>query len=235
MSDQKKLDALAELLEKSGGDPKRLEIVRRAQRFRRSWVELAEVLTELRKSRRYTKWDYGDFHEYCQEELMLKRSTIDKLTMSYYTLSRHAPEILARDGVAQTIPSLESVGYFGRAIGETFDDLPEFGAKKKTAPPRELGGDLAQELRKAVFDEGLAANELHRRFDEDIFPKSAQQRELAQLRRTAAMIRKVLELVSSISDLPQAQQSGLTLQLNRVVEHITKRTSEAKEAASEAS
>jgi GTP cyclohydrolase I len=64
-----KLDALAQMLERTGEDPLRLELVHRAQRFKRSWVELAEALHELRGNRGYEAWGYADLHEYCAKEL----------------------------------------------------------------------------------------------------------------------------------------------------------------------
>jgi hypothetical protein len=50
------LEALADRMERNGADPARVDIVRRAQRFKRSWVELAEGLYALRKSRRFQQW-----------------------------------------------------------------------------------------------------------------------------------------------------------------------------------
>ena len=114
----KKIDALAELLERTGGDAERLEVVRRTQRFKRSWIELAEALAKVRSSQSYTRWGYNDFYKYCSAELTLKRVTVDKLVLSFHTIRSHAPEVLEWDGVAKVIPSYEAVDYFSRAVGE---------------------------------------------------------------------------------------------------------------------
>ena len=100
-----KLDDLADMLARTGDDPERLDVVQRAQRFKRSWVDLAESLVRLRKSRAYEAWGYADLHEYCNKELAIRGATVDKLLLSFTTVERHAPEVLARDGVARDIPS----------------------------------------------------------------------------------------------------------------------------------
>src|SRR5687767_8775032 len=99
-----KLDALAQMLERTGDDPQRLELVHRAQRFKRSWLELAEALQALSRSRAYEAWGYADLREYCSKELLIRSATVDKLLLSFSTLERHAPEVLERDGVARNIP-----------------------------------------------------------------------------------------------------------------------------------
>lgn len=87
----KKIDDLAQLLELTGADAQRLDVVRRLQRFKRSWIELAEALVKV-------------------------RATVDKLTASYSTVQRHAPEVLGRDGAARAVPHVEAVEYFSRAL-----------------------------------------------------------------------------------------------------------------------
>ena len=44
-----KIDALIAELEQSGADPARLDALRCTQRFKRSWLELAETLVRLRE------------------------------------------------------------------------------------------------------------------------------------------------------------------------------------------
>jgi hypothetical protein len=178
------LEALADRIEQSGGDAARVDIVRRAQRFKRSWIELAEGLTALRKSRRYEKWGYSELTEYCQKELHIKSGTLDKLVLSYGALREHAPEVLRRDGVAREIPSLEAVDYFSRAIGS---DPNAAGTRKRLDAPREV---LA-ELRNAVFDENRSVGELRKRFDPIFRPKSTEQDAGDALRKLKALAERI--------------------------------------------
>ena len=192
------LEALADRMEQGGGDPVRVDIVRRAQRFKRSWVELAEGLTALRKTRRYEQWGYSDLAEYCHKELHIKSVTLDKLVLSYGALRQHAPEVLRRDGVSREIPSLEAVDYFSRAIGAG----PEgSGAKDKRRmdAPREV----LDELRAAVFEEARSVGELRKRFDPILRPKSASEDAADGLRKLKSLAERMSAAVQSTEGLSE--------------------------------
>lgn len=210
----KKIDDLAELLERTGGDAQRLEVVRRTQKFKRSWIELAEALIKVRAGRAYERWGYNDFYAYCTQELTLKKATVDKLTISYSTIERHAPEVLEWDGVAKTIPSVEAIDYFSRAIGDgpandgADDDAP--AAKKRSpAPPPEVLG----ELRSAVFDEGQPVGELRKRFDPVLHPRPKGADRLELLNKASAAARKLAELLPDIDGLPDKRVRRLEEEL----------------------
>src|SRR5277367_4624353 len=96
--------ALAAAAEAHGDDPERVEALERARRFKASWIELAEVLTEVRHNGHWTRWGYASFEAYTKGELHLRTETVEKLTGSYQFLKRRAPEVLARDGVNTPIP-----------------------------------------------------------------------------------------------------------------------------------
>jgi hypothetical protein len=210
----KKLDELAELLERTGGDPQRLEAVKRAQNFRRSWVELAQAIWKIRNQRSYEKWGYEDLYVYCKQELTLQKGTVDKLTVSYNTLQRHAPQVLAWDGVAKTIPSYQSIDYFSRAVGDdpANDVEPEPGRKKP--PPR--AGEALQELSSAVFDEGQPVTELRKRFDPVFFPKPRGAEKLATIQKANGAARRLAELLPDIDGLPDGQARKLEADLGKL-------------------
>jgi hypothetical protein len=191
------LEALADRMENSGGDPARVDIVRRAQRFKRSWIELAEGLTSLRKNRRYEKWGYSDLADYCQKELHIKPGTMEKLVLSYGTLRQHAPEVLRRDGVSREIPSLEVVDYYSRAISPDADSGN--AGRKRLDAPREV----LDELRNAIFDEGRSLGELRKRFDPILRPKNAEQDANDQLRKLKGMAEKLSEAVQNTEGLSE--------------------------------
>ena len=214
----KKLDELAALLEKTGGDPKRLDAVRAAQNFRRSWLDLAKTLSGIRKGRLHERWGYKDFHTYCQEELTLKKGTVDKLTISYHTIERHTPQVLNWDGVAKTIPSYEAIDYYSRALGtpkkaayeDEESDEPSAPAAN-SAPPARL-----QALSDAVFEEGRPVAELRKTFDPVFFPKPQGAEELAIINKATATAKKLVELLPELGGLPETQVRKLEAELGKL-------------------
>ena len=194
----KKIDELAALLEKTGGDTKRLDVLKRTQQFKRSWVELAEALVEVRRTGRHRKWGYDDFHEYCSKELQLRRATVDKLTISFSTIQRHAPQVLSWDGVAKTIPSYQAVDYFSRAVGGSPDsDGTASSEPSANRPPKKV----LEELSHAVFDEGKPIGELRKRFDAVLHPKAKGEAQLEVVQQARASARKLAELLPDIRGL----------------------------------
>lgn len=192
------LEALADRIEQGGGDPARVDIVRRAQRFKRSWVELAEGLTALRKSRRYEKWGYSDLADYCAKELHIKAATVDKLVLSYGALRTHAPEVLRRDGVSREIPSLEAVDYFSKAFGSDESESAN-DTRRRLDAPREV----LDELRSAVFEEGRSVGELRKRFDPILRPKSPSEDAVDNLRKLKSLAERLSSAVQSTEGLTE--------------------------------
>src|SRR5690606_12007174 len=162
MSSHDELDQLAADLKRRGEDGLRLRAVERARSFKRSWVEMGEVLVRVRTSQQYLDWGFQDFCAYCLAELRIKRVTVEKLTLSYQTLEQHAPTVLQYDGVAQQLPQVDSVDYFARALREPDND----GSARRD----ELAPEVLDELRHAVFEEGAPVNALRRRFDPILKP-----------------------------------------------------------------
>ncbi len=190
-----KIEALIDHLESTGGDPARLDVLRATQRFKRSWVDLAERLVDIRKGEGFRSWDYEDFYDYCNTELHLKRATVDKLCISFSTLRRLAPHVLQWDGVSREMPSLQAVDYFGKAVDAAND--PE--VRRKNQDPRQV----IKDLRRAVFDEGQTVRELKRQFDPMLHPQPKSAERLAAINRVLALARKLTESLGSIDGLPE--------------------------------
>lgn len=190
-----KIEALLRRLEQTGADPQRLDVLRTTQRFKRSWVELAELLVSVRREKSYQDWGYEDFHQYCADELHLRRGTVDKLTMSFSTLKRLAPQVLQWDGVQREVPSLQAVDYFGKAV-EAANHGPS-GEAPVAAKPREV----IKDLRRAVFDEGQSVAELRRRFDPILRPKPAGAEKLEVIGKALGATRKLADLLPEIEGL----------------------------------
>jgi hypothetical protein len=249
----RKLDALAALLERTGGDPKRIEAVRRAQNFRRSWLDLAEILVEVRSRRLFEKWGYADLYAYAEDELTLKRATVDKLTVSYNTLERHAPQVLERDGVATKIPDYNSLDYYHKTIGELEvmdagsdeDEAAANEAPRRARVPQLPDPELRREFEEAVFNEGQPVSELRKRFDPHFFPKPKGAEELDRLKKANALAKKLAELLAEIEGLPEAQIKKLEAELGKlrtqldeladpIKEQVEKATARANKKALEA-
>ena len=207
----RKIDDLIAVLEKTGAEPQRLEVLRRTQRFKRSWVDLAEVLVDVRRDESYTRWGYEDLYTYCQQELSLRKATVDKLTLSYNTLRKHAPQILERDNQSRMVPSYQAVDYFQR-VAEPANDTP---SGKRPLPKKVL-----DELRTAVFDEGQPVSELRKRFDPVVRPKSPAQQRLSTLEQASRMAHKLAALLPDIDGLSETRVRKLEGALGKLREEL---------------
>jgi hypothetical protein len=235
-----KLETLLRRLERTGAEPARLDTLRCAQQFKRSWIELAGKLVELRRNRSYEAWGFDDFHRYCAEELQLRRATVDKLTISFSTLERVAPQVLSWDGVAKTIPSYEAVDYLGRAMGlppVDVDGEPRKRAKDEAAPPREV----IKELRSAVFDEGQTVAELRKRFDPVLWPKPKGAEKLELIVKAGSLARKLVEVLPEIDGLSDRRVAaleqalgGLRQELDELAEPLREKLERSKKRAAAA-
>lgn len=141
-------------LEKDGP---RYRVLVNALGFKRSWLELAEDLTEVQRSGSFKEWGYRTFEAYVQHELHLRRDTAMKLTRSFDFLESHEPKLLKgakREDVAlptfqaldvlaaaRANPALSSRDY-GTIRDQVFSgpDMTEAQVKKlvrEVAPPPE--------------------------------------------------------------------------------------------------
>src|SRR3954471_1430778 len=121
-------------------DPERAELIRCARRFKASWIELAQALTEARRSGSFKRWGHASLEDYAKKELHLRQETVDKLTGSFVFLKRRAPEVLARattSGGAASVPSYQAIDFLRRA-------------EEKESAPR----DVVETIRARVLDDG---------------------------------------------------------------------------------
>lgn len=205
----RKIDDLIAVLEKTGADPLRLDVLRRTRAFKRSWVDLAEALVEVRRTEAYRDWGYEDLYAYCRDELSLRRATVDKLTASYHSLKTHAPSVLERNGIGQAIPSTEAIGYYERAAKAANDPGSDDGDARKK-------GKVLDELRRAVFDEGQPVSELRKRFDPILHPKTPDEERLAAVTTALRLARKLAEVLAEIDDLPAERIERLEVELGKL-------------------
>jgi hypothetical protein len=175
-----KTDAALEAAEREhADDPERAELLHRARRFKASWLELAEALTNARKRGQWKSWGFASFEEYAKSELHLRQETVDKLTGSFLFLQKRAPEVLTRDGVSAPIPSYQAVDFLRRA--ESQEGAP---------------GDAVEAIRKRVIDDGAPLPTIAKQYKETVFPideGSKKQRDTAALKNVAKRLRELLD------------------------------------------
>jgi hypothetical protein len=195
--------ALAEAEQAHIDDPERAELLRRARRFKASWVELAEALTAAKKHGTWRGWGYDSFDAYVRTELHLKPETADKLTGSYSFLQRRAPAVLRRDPLREPLPSYESVDFLRRA--EDSEDAPR---------------DTVDEIRRRVIDEAAPAPTLARAYNDVVFPvdeSTRRSRDVAGIRNVAKRLR---ELLAETHVVPRKLATEVTGALDKLLEAV---------------
>jgi len=196
--------ALADAEKAHEDDPERAELIRRARRFKASWIELASELATVRRRERWRTWGFDSFEAYVRVELHLRPETADKLTASYVFLQRSAPAVLGRDALSEPVPSYQAVDFLRRA--------EEHGGVE----PATL-----EELRSRALDRGASASSLAREYGEKVFPLDAstrQIREVAGLRNVAGRLHELLSETKAISPKLVREVSGA---LERLLSALT--------------
>ncbi|HLK37577.1 MAG TPA: hypothetical protein VKU41_12545 [Polyangiaceae bacterium] len=188
---------LAEAEAAHADDPERAELIRRARRFKASWIDLGEALTALKRSGRYRDWGYETFDAYAKAELHLRQETVDKLTGSYSFLQRRAPSVLARDAIRDRIPSYQAVDFLRRA--EASDEAPR---------------DAVDAIRRKVLEEAAPAASIAREFRDVVFPIDAGERRSKELAGLKNVAKRLHELLAQTRAVPRklAQEVGGSLE-----------------------
>jgi hypothetical protein len=195
--------ALEEAERAHADDPERAELLRRARRFKSSWIELAQALTAAKRSGRWKEWGYDSLEAYAKSELHLRPETVDKLTGSYTFLQRKAPSVLSRDALSEPIPSYQSVDFLRRA--EASESAPR---------------DTVDEIRRRVIDEGAPAAAVSRAYRDVVFPIDEAQRkarDAAGLRNVATRLR---ELLSETHAVPRKLAGEVGGALDRLLDAL---------------
>lgn len=193
----------------------RMDAVTKARAFKRSWVDMAESLVEVRNRGYFERWGYETLHGYALEELNIKRSTVDKLTGSYHALERHVPHVLQWDGVAQTMPEMDAVEYFAKAVEPRRDRDGE----PTEAPPREV----IDELKQAIFEDHINPSSLRRRFNPVLHPKpevDAKKEQLARVKNHARRLEEMLAAVEGLSEERIEQVRAALDELRRDIDSL---------------
>jgi hypothetical protein len=198
--------ALEEAEQTHADDPERAELLRRARRFKTSWIELAEGLTAARKHRSWQRWGYETLEAYAKAELRLRPETVDKLTGSYSFLQRRAPAVLERDPLRDPMPSYQAVDFLRRA--EDREDAPR---------------DTVDEIRRRVLEEAAPAATVSRAYGGVVFPvdeDTKRERDLAGVKNVAKRLR---ELLSETRVVPRKLAGEVSASLDELLAAIEER------------
>lgn len=206
-----KVDAALEAAEEEHlDDPERAEVLRRTRRFKNSWIELAEALTQVQRDGSWKRWGYESFDDYTRGELHLRPETVQKLVGSFTFLKKRAPEVLGRDGVNAHIPSYQAVDFLRRAESQ------------ERAP-----AEAVEEIRRKVLDEGVSLPTVSKQFSETVFPIDAatkRARDVAGLKNVATRLK---ELLAETRAVPRRLADEVGEQLERLLAEIEEKEERA--------
>ncbi|MEM1030641.1 MAG: hypothetical protein AAGN82_09840 [Myxococcota bacterium] len=211
------LETRARDLEADGAAPLRVDLVRRARRFKRSWVEMAEALVEVRMHRSYEAWGFDDFYRYCAEELLIKRRTVDKLTGSYQTLRQHAPDALER---GDALPSVDAVSYFNRALERSGYAPPSEASEAGWTAPPDNDPPPIEQLRQAVFEEGRPVHALRKEFQRVLFRKSDDEMARDALEKTLATAERLARLLPDCPGVASTRVAEVAATLDGLIRDL---------------
>ena len=207
--------ALAALEEKHADDPERVECLRRTRRFKASWVELGEALSEVKRGKTWQKWAYDSFESYVKGELKLRMETVEKLTGSFMFLHKSAPEVLKRDPLETQMPSYHAIDFLRRAeerAAEENSDVPEA---------------TIVDIRKKVLDDGVPIATVARLYNDTLFPVPAEQKKGKDRQSMKHSATKLKELLEESKFVPRGLAKSVTSALDEL---LTELAAEAKAA-----
>jgi len=177
-------------------DPERADALAKARAFKRTWLELAEVLARVQQGGAWQRWGYPDFDAYCRKELHLRSATVGKLLGSFRFLETSAPRVIERaKGDRQgPVPTLASVEFVQRAT------------ERAAADP-----DTLETIQRVAFDECADAPLLSRRFKDVAFPESDREKR-ERLRASIAQAARRLSSLIAEDDSPVPKKLAIHLE-----------------------
>ncbi|MCG8425114.1 MAG: hypothetical protein MJE77_45115 [Proteobacteria bacterium] len=177
-------------------DPERVDVLAKARRFKRTWLELAESLSGVYERESWVRWGFDSFEEYCRKELHIKKGTVAKLLGSFRFLKSTAPTVLDRSlrEPSAPVPSLQAVDFIARAT--------ERGAADE---------DTMEEMKRAAFDDGADGAVLSRRFKEAAFPVDEGERREKLRTQLVSSARRLATLIAE-PDAPVSHDIAVTVE-----------------------
>lgn len=205
--------ALAALEEQYADDPERATMLRLTRRFKSTWLELGQALSEAKRSKAWERWGYDSFETYAKTELKLRPDTVEKLTGSYMFLHKRAPEVLTRDPL-EALPTYQAIDYLRR--------VEEKAAEDSTIPKQTV-----VDVRKQILDDGVPVAKVARLYNDTLFPVSDSAKRETNKKSLKSTATKLRELLADSSVVPKHLASRVGESLDELLSALE---SEAKAA-----
>lgn len=160
--------------------------------FKRSWLSLAQQLSEVERNGAYRDWGYRTFDAYAKHELHLRKETAQKLLRSYNFLNDHERGLLDGGRRSDNVVPLPSY--------QALDVLAEARANPN------LAEDDYRDVRDQVFSEDPTAAQV-RKFVRERAPEPARRQEAdpqVRLRKCLSLAERLYGLLCEEEDLPEA-------------------------------
>jgi hypothetical protein len=180
--------ALAALEEQHADDPERATMLRLTRRFKASWLELGEALTEVKHNKTWERWGYDSFESYTKKELKLRLDTVEKLTGGYMFLHKRAPEVLRRDPL-EALPTMKAIDFLRRV-------------EEKAAEDNSIPEETLVDVRKQILEENVPVAKIAKLYNDTLFPVSEHQKREANrkaIKQTATKLRELLADSTAVS------------------------------------
>jgi hypothetical protein len=199
--------SLEALEEQHADDPERATMVRLSRRFKTTWIELGEALTRVKKDGSWKRWGHESFEVYAKNELKLRGDTVEKLTGSFMFLHKRAPEILKRDPIETTLPSMMAVDYLRRV---------EAKAEADTSIPKEA----VEEVRHKILDEGQPMAKVARLYKDTLFPTTEHQKKESARKDIKKVATKLRDLLSETDAIPKRVSGAIEGALDELLSEL---------------
>ena len=198
--------ALAALEEQHADDPERATVLRLTRRFKSSWLELGEALTEVRRNKLWERWGYESFDAYAKTELKLRADTVEKLTGSYMFLHKRAPEVLQRDPL-ESLPTYQAIDYLRR--------VEEKAAEDDTIPK-----ETVVDVRKQILDDGVPVAKVARLYNDTLFPVSEGAKRESNRKALKSTATKLRDLLADTEAVPKRLASTIGEALDELIAEL---------------
>lgn len=206
--------ALAALEEQHSDDVERATMLRLTRRFKSSWLELGQALSEVKRSKAWERWGHASFDAYAKTELKLRADTVEKLTGSYMFLHKRAPEILQRDPL-ESLPTYQAIDYLRR--------VEEKAAEDDTIPK-----ETVSDVRRQILEDGAPVAKVARLYNDTLFPVSEGAKREANRKALKSTATKLRELLVDTDAIPKRLASTVDAALDELLAELK---SEAKAAS----
>ena len=198
--------ALAALEEQHADDPERATMLRLTRRFKASWLELGEALTQAKRDKSWERWGYESFDAYAKTELKLRADTVEKLTGSYMFLHKRAPEVLQRDPL-ESLPTYQAIDYLRR--------VEEKAAEDDTIPK-----ETVVDVRKQILDDGVPVAKVARLYNDTLFPVSEGAKRESNRKALKSTASKLRDLLADTEAVPKRLASTIGEALDELIAEL---------------